>query len=256
MRVLIPEAEIRARVEVLGKADRGRLRGQAADDRGRPDGQPHLPGRPDPPDRPAPARGAAASQQLQGRDDPAGALIINEAFAPDVAGRDVLLLDDILDTGHTLATLVERMKDRGANSVKTVVLLRKLGRQEVEPGARLLRLHHPRRVRRRLRPGLRRRLPPPALRRGAPGVKVALVTRRYPPLIGGAERGAELPRARAGRGRGRRDGRDLPSPIPRTSNPHLPPSPSSTSPPPACDSSAPPSTCGPSATGSSPTAPT
>jgi hypoxanthine phosphoribosyltransferase len=60
-----------------------------------------------------------------------GALILNEAFAPDVAGRDVLLLDDILDTGHTLATLVHRMNDRGANSVRTAVLLRKLGRQEV-----------------------------------------------------------------------------------------------------------------------------
>lgn len=60
-----------------------------------------------------------------------GALILNEAFAPDVAGRDVLLLDDILDTGHTLGTLVHRMHQRGARSVKTAVLLRKLGRQEV-----------------------------------------------------------------------------------------------------------------------------
>jgi hypoxanthine phosphoribosyltransferase len=58
-------------------------------------------------------------------------LILNEAFAPDVAGRDVLLLDDILDTGHTLATLVARMADRGARSVRAAVLLRKLGRQEV-----------------------------------------------------------------------------------------------------------------------------
>ncbi len=61
----------------------------------------------------------------------AGALIINEAFVPDIAGRDALLLDDILDTGHTLATLVRRMTDRGALSVRTAVLLRKIGRQEV-----------------------------------------------------------------------------------------------------------------------------
>jgi hypoxanthine phosphoribosyltransferase len=60
-----------------------------------------------------------------------GALVINETFTPDVAGREVLLLDDILDTGHTLGTLVERMRDRGAASVRTAVLLRKLGRQEV-----------------------------------------------------------------------------------------------------------------------------
>jgi hypoxanthine phosphoribosyltransferase len=61
----------------------------------------------------------------------AGVLTINEAFVPDVAGRDVLLLDDILDTGHTLATLVRRMDERGARSVRTAVLLRKVGRQQV-----------------------------------------------------------------------------------------------------------------------------
>jgi hypoxanthine phosphoribosyltransferase len=60
-----------------------------------------------------------------------GTLIINEAFTPDVAGRDVLLVDDILDTGRTLATLVDHMLHRGARSVRTAVLLRKRGRQEI-----------------------------------------------------------------------------------------------------------------------------
>jgi hypoxanthine phosphoribosyltransferase len=58
-------------------------------------------------------------------------LVINEAFAPDVVGRDVLLLDDILDTGQTLGALVDHLKDRGATSVRTAVLLRKIGRQIV-----------------------------------------------------------------------------------------------------------------------------
>src|ERR1700677_2365695 len=58
-------------------------------------------------------------------------LVINEAFAPDVVGRDVLLLDDILDTGQTLGALVDHLKDRGPNSVRTAVLLRKIGRQIV-----------------------------------------------------------------------------------------------------------------------------
>lgn len=61
----------------------------------------------------------------------AGALLINESFAPDVAGRDVLLLDDILDTGRTLSTLVARLRERETRSVRVAVLLRKLGRQEV-----------------------------------------------------------------------------------------------------------------------------
>jgi hypoxanthine phosphoribosyltransferase len=71
------------------------------------------------------------ASSYRGATTSAGALTINEAFVPDVVDRDVLLLDDILDTGHTLATLVGRMGDRGARSVRTAVLLRKIGRQEV-----------------------------------------------------------------------------------------------------------------------------
>ncbi|WP_145277984.1 hypoxanthine phosphoribosyltransferase [Tautonia plasticadhaerens] len=60
-----------------------------------------------------------------------GDLAVNEAFAPVVHGRDVLLLDDIFDTGHTLSALVPGLMARGARSVRTAVLLRKEGRQEV-----------------------------------------------------------------------------------------------------------------------------
>lgn len=58
-------------------------------------------------------------------------LHVDPRFLPEVAGRDVLLLDDILDTGRTLGTLVARLRERGAASVKVAVLLRKLGRQVV-----------------------------------------------------------------------------------------------------------------------------
>jgi hypoxanthine phosphoribosyltransferase len=58
-------------------------------------------------------------------------LAVNSAFDPDVKGRDVLLLDDILDTGHTLKRVMDDMANRGALSVRTMVLLRKLGRQQV-----------------------------------------------------------------------------------------------------------------------------
>ena len=71
------------------------------------------------------------ASSYRGSTTTAGDLALNEAFAPEVVGRDVLLLDDILDTGHTLATLVEHMRDRGAHSVRTAVLLRKVGRQQV-----------------------------------------------------------------------------------------------------------------------------
>ncbi|AWM40770.1 Hypoxanthine-guanine phosphoribosyltransferase [Gemmata obscuriglobus] len=60
-----------------------------------------------------------------------GLLEIRDDLLPDIAGRHILLLDDILDTGKTLARVVAHLIDRGAASVKVGVLLRKLGRQEV-----------------------------------------------------------------------------------------------------------------------------
>ena len=71
------------------------------------------------------------ASSYRGATTTATTLVINEAFAPDVAGRDVLLLDDILDTGQTLSALVQHLKDRGASTVHTAVLLRKIGRQIV-----------------------------------------------------------------------------------------------------------------------------
>ena len=43
----------------------------------------------------------------------------------DVAGRHVVLVDDILDSGGTLATVVPVLKAAGAASVRTAVLLHK-----------------------------------------------------------------------------------------------------------------------------------
>jgi hypoxanthine phosphoribosyltransferase len=45
----------------------------------------------------------------------------------DVKGRDVLLIDDILESGRTLAYARDRMRARGANRVGIAVLLDKPG---------------------------------------------------------------------------------------------------------------------------------
>lgn len=45
--------------------------------------------------------------------------------APEVRGRDVLIVEDILDTGLTLGTLRTLLVDAGATSVRTAVLLDK-----------------------------------------------------------------------------------------------------------------------------------
>jgi hypoxanthine phosphoribosyltransferase len=60
-----------------------------------------------------------------------GKLEIRDDLLPDITGRHILLLDDILDTGKTLMRVVAHLIDRGAESVKVAVLLRKIGRQEV-----------------------------------------------------------------------------------------------------------------------------
>lgn len=61
-----------------------------------------------------------------------GALTINSEMMLDIAHRDVLLVDDIFDTGRTLVEVLARLSDLRASSVRAAVLLRKQGRQEVD----------------------------------------------------------------------------------------------------------------------------
>jgi len=61
-----------------------------------------------------------------------GVLTINADLMPDIRGRDVLLVDDILDSGHTLARVVALTRELGPRSVRSAVLLRKTGRQQTD----------------------------------------------------------------------------------------------------------------------------
>ena len=60
-----------------------------------------------------------------------GSLELRLDLLPDLSGQDVLLVDDIFDTGRTLQALLEELRRRGAASVRSLVLLRKAGRAEV-----------------------------------------------------------------------------------------------------------------------------
>ncbi len=61
-----------------------------------------------------------------------GPLVINtDMLTSGVRGRDVLLIDDIFDTGHTLWELIPQIDELGPASVRSAVLLRKTGRCEV-----------------------------------------------------------------------------------------------------------------------------
>ena len=50
---------------------------------------------------------------------------VNWPAGVDLRDQDVLLLDDILDTGRTLAAVAKRLTDEGAAAVHTGVLLAK-----------------------------------------------------------------------------------------------------------------------------------
>ncbi|MCE2927410.1 MAG: hypoxanthine phosphoribosyltransferase [Rickettsiales bacterium] len=50
-------------------------------------------------------------------------------------GRDVLIIDDILDSGRTLQFVTGLIRERGAKSVKSVVLLEKPGKRAVQINA-------------------------------------------------------------------------------------------------------------------------
>ncbi len=60
-----------------------------------------------------------------------GRLDLRLDLLPDLTGRDVLLVDDIFDTGRTLEALVSSLHEHGAASVRTLVLLRKPARTAV-----------------------------------------------------------------------------------------------------------------------------
>lgn len=62
----------------------------------------------------------------------AGTLVINSDLMLDISDRDVLVLDDIFDTGKTMVELLATMKTLGPKSVKTGVLLLKEGQQQVD----------------------------------------------------------------------------------------------------------------------------
>ncbi len=75
--------------------------------------------------------GLVLASSYRGTATAPGELYVSPDLTPDVRGRHVLLLDDILDTGQTLSRLVAHLNGLGCASLRTGVLLRKQGRQQV-----------------------------------------------------------------------------------------------------------------------------
>lgn len=60
-----------------------------------------------------------------GKAQTSGEVIFNQVAPPEVADRHVLILDDILDSGHTLAAIREKLETAKPRSIRVCVLLQK-----------------------------------------------------------------------------------------------------------------------------------
>lgn len=58
-------------------------------------------------------------------------LTVNSSYFPNIEDRDVLLIDDIFDTGRTLHTLLDLLRQSKPRSLRSAVLLWKQGTQVV-----------------------------------------------------------------------------------------------------------------------------
>jgi hypoxanthine phosphoribosyltransferase len=64
-----------------------------------------------------------------GKAQTSGEIIFKQIALPDVLDRHILILDDILDSGHTLAAIREKLETAKPRSVRVCVLLSKKKRR-------------------------------------------------------------------------------------------------------------------------------
>jgi hypoxanthine phosphoribosyltransferase len=71
------------------------------------------------------------ANRLRTPDEPRQETVISEVLLPNLKNRDVLVIDDIFDTGHTLVEVLAQLLQHQPTSLRSAVLMRKIGRSEV-----------------------------------------------------------------------------------------------------------------------------
>ena len=71
------------------------------------------------------------ASRLRTPDEPRQSLVISDSLLPSLKDRDVLVIDDIFDTGHTMVEVIAQLLQHEPASVRSAVLMRKTGRSEV-----------------------------------------------------------------------------------------------------------------------------
>ena len=74
----------------------------------------------------------AVSSYGGGRTESSGVVRILMDLRTHIGGRDVLIVEDIVDTGLTLAYIIENLNTRRPASLRTCVLLNKQARRQVD----------------------------------------------------------------------------------------------------------------------------
>ena len=78
--------------------------------------------------------GLLQASSYRGKSTKPGELFVNLDYLPDLSERDVLLVDDIFDTGKTMQKVVAQISEQEPLSLKTAVLLWKEEATEVDFG--------------------------------------------------------------------------------------------------------------------------
>jgi hypoxanthine phosphoribosyltransferase len=72
-----------------------------------------------------------------GKRESSGRVRVDYDLKTDVRGKDVLIVEDIIDSGNTLHEALPLIEAKGPNSVEICTLLNKSSRREVEVPLRL-----------------------------------------------------------------------------------------------------------------------
>ncbi len=76
--------------------------------------------------------GVVHASSYRGEATTPGQLHIDTNLLPDIRGRDLLIVDDIFDTGRTIERLLTTLQRFEPHSIRTAVLLVKEGRSQVD----------------------------------------------------------------------------------------------------------------------------
>ncbi len=75
--------------------------------------------------------GLIQASRLRMLDEPLPEIVISSSLLPNLKDCDVLVIDDIFDTGHTLVEVLAQLLQHKPASLRSAVLMRKVGRTEV-----------------------------------------------------------------------------------------------------------------------------